>query len=183
MVVVLLVAGGATALAASGSGNGSYRIAGKVVRVVVASNLVVVGTIEPVNDASASFQVGGQVASVNVTPGAQVTAGETLASLDTTALSESVSSTELSLQSDDAKLTEDEDSETSGAAAASTTATATKSTTSTTSSTSSGSSGGTAATSSITRDQATLVADQATSSSDQQQEAADSSAKQRQRAG
>ena len=113
VVVALLIAGGATALAASGSGDGGYRM-GKAVDASVSSNLVVVGTIEPVNDASASFQVAGQVATVTVVPGAQVTAGETLATLDTTSLSESVSSAELSLQSDDAKLTEDEDSETAG---------------------------------------------------------------------
>ncbi len=104
---------------------------GKAVHASVASDLVVVGTIEPVNNAAASFQVAGQVASVTVVPGAQVTAGETLATLDTTALSESLSSAELSLQSDDAKLTEDEDSETSTAAVATTTTTTPKASTST----------------------------------------------------
>ncbi len=123
------------------------------------TNLVVVGTIEPVNDASVSFQVAGQVASVSATPGAQVTAGEPLASLDTTALSESVSSAELSLQSADAKLTEDEDSETASTDTATTTTTVPKTSSS--------------AGSSISQDQAALVTDQATSSGDQQQEAAD----------
>ncbi len=160
VVVLLLVAGGATALAASSSGNGGYRM-GKVVRASVASNLVVVGTIEPVNDASASFQVAGQVASVTATAGEQVTAGETLASLDPTSLSESVSSADLSLESANAKLTEDEDSETSSTT--STAATLPKTSTAT----------GTAGSSPITGDQATLIADQASSSTEQQQEAAD----------
>ncbi len=171
VVVALLVAGGATALAASGSGDGGYRM-GKAVHASVASNLVVVGTIEPVNDASASFQVAGQVATVTAVPGAQVTAGETLASLDTTSLSESVSSAELSLQSDDAKLTEDEDSETSGTGTTTTTTTTPKASTSTGGAGGSGA-GGSSPQGSISQDQATLVADQATSSADQQKEAAD----------
>ena len=54
--------------------------------------MAVVGNVEPVSDAAASFQVGGQVATVTVTPGQQVTAGQTLGTLDTTALSETVSS-------------------------------------------------------------------------------------------
>ncbi len=144
---------------------------GTAVRASVASNLVVVGTIEPVNDASASFQVAGHVASVTAVRGAQVTAGETLASLDTTALSESLSSAELSLQSDDAKLTEDENSQTSSAATATTTTTQKAST----SATGAGGSGGSGSSpqNSISQGQAALVADQATSSADQQQEAAD----------
>ena len=113
--VALLAIGGATALAASSSGGSGFRMT-TVVRARWGSSLGVVGTIEPVDDASASFQVGGKVASVTVAAGDQVTAGETLASLDTTSLNESVSSAELSLQSDDAKLTEDEDSETSSVA-------------------------------------------------------------------
>jgi multidrug efflux pump subunit AcrA (membrane-fusion protein) len=158
LVLVLLVAGGATALAASGSGDGGYRM-GSVVRASMDTDLVVVGTIEPVNDASVSFQVAGQVASVSIAAGAEVTAGEGLAALDTTALSESVSSAELSLQSADAKLTEDEDSETANTNGSTTTTTVPKTSTSTSSS--------------ISQDQAALVADQATSSADQQQEAAD----------
>jgi multidrug efflux pump subunit AcrA (membrane-fusion protein) len=172
VVVALVVIGGATALAASSSGDSGYRMT-TVVRTSVGSTLGVVGTIEPVNDASASFQVGGKVASVTVAAGDQVTAGETLASLDTTSLSESVSSAELSLQSDDAKLTEDEDSETSGGATTTPTTTSVKASSTSGDSSGSGGAGGGSSSGPIGQDQSTLVADQAKSSADQQQEAAD----------
>jgi multidrug efflux pump subunit AcrA (membrane-fusion protein) len=168
IVVALLVAGGATAWAASSSGDAGFRMT-DVVRTSVDSTLGVVGTIEPVNDASPSFQVGGKVSSVTVAAGDQVTAGETLASLDTTSLSESLSSAELSLQSDDAKLTEDEDSETSGSASAtSATASTSAAKSASTTTSNSGGDGG-----QISQDQAALVADTAKSSADQQQETAD----------
>jgi multidrug efflux pump subunit AcrA (membrane-fusion protein) len=165
IVVVLILIGGVTAWAASGSGDSGYRM-GKVVRASVGSSMTVVGTIEPVADASASFQVSGQVATVSAAVGDPVTAGETLGTLDTTSLSESVSSAVSSLQSDQAKLTEDEDSETSSTA--STTTTTTPATSASTGKAGTGSGSG-----AISQDQATLVADQAASSKEQQQEAAD----------
>ena len=105
VVVVALLAGGAAAWAAQGGGNTGYRMA-KVVRATVDNNLTVVGTVEPVNNASVAFQVAGQVAAVTAAAGQQVTAGQTLATLDTTALTESVSSDQSSLSSDEAKLIE-----------------------------------------------------------------------------
>ena len=77
--------------------------------------------MEPVSDAAPSFQVGGQVAAVAVSPGQQVTAGETLGTLDTTALSESVSSAESTLAADEAKLVEDEESQSSSTTTTTTT--------------------------------------------------------------
>ncbi len=151
--------------AASGGASG-YRMAG-VVRASVSKSLTVVGTVEPVSNASAAFQVAGKVATVTAAVGQQVTAGQSLATLDTTALSETVSSAQSSLSSADAKLTEDEDSQSS--ATSSTSAARTASTTTTT--TPGASSGTSAAT--ITQDQNTLTTDQAQTSSDQQQEAAD----------
>jgi multidrug efflux pump subunit AcrA (membrane-fusion protein) len=173
IVVVLVVVGGVTALAASGSGDSGYRMA-KVVRASVGSSMTVVGTVEPVADASASFQVSGQVATVTAGVGNQVTAGESLGTLDTTSLSESVSSAESSLQSDEAKLTEDEDAEASSGTATTTTTTTTPTSGTSTGKAGSGTGAGSGAGSGdISRDQATLVADQATSSTEQQQEAAD----------
>jgi multidrug efflux pump subunit AcrA (membrane-fusion protein) len=169
IVVVLVVVGGVTALAASGSGDSGYRMA-KVVRASVGSSMTVVGTVEPVADASASFQVSGQVATVTAGVGNQVTAGESLGTLDTTSLSESVSSAESSLQSDEAKLTEDEDAEASSGTATTTTTTPSSGTSTGKAGSGTGSGSGS---SDISRDQATLVADQATSSTEQQQEAAD----------
>ena len=57
--------------------------------------------------------MGGQVATVTVTPGQVVTAGQTLGTLDTTALSETVSSAQSTVAADEAKLVEDEESESS----------------------------------------------------------------------
>jgi multidrug efflux pump subunit AcrA (membrane-fusion protein) len=163
VAVVLVLIGGVTALAASGSGDSGFRMT-KVVRTSVGNRMVVVGTVQPVADASASFQVAGQVATVTATVGEPVSAGQTLGTLDTTSLSEAVSSAESSLQSDEAKLTEDEDSETTSAAATTTTTTPANGTSKT---------GVGSASGAVSKDQAALVTDQATSSADQQQEAAD----------
>ena len=75
--------------------------------------MTVVGNVDPVSDAAASFQVPGQVATMTVTPGQQVTAGQSLGTLQTTALSETVSSDESTLAADQAKLVEDEENESS----------------------------------------------------------------------
>ena len=118
--------------------------------------------------------------SVNAAVGATVTAGETLATLDPTALTQSVSSAESTVESDQAKLTEDEDGQTSSAA---TTAASDAASTSASDSSDQSSEASThavttalvvnSATGTITQDQATLVADQQTESTDQQTEAAD----------
>ena len=64
-----------------GNGGAGYREA-TVTRADIGTTLTVVGNVEPVSDAAASFQVAGQVATVTVTPGQQVTAGQTLGTLD-----------------------------------------------------------------------------------------------------
>ena len=145
----------------------------------MAESLDVIGTVEPVNEATASFQVGGQVASVNVTVGEQVAAGQVLASLDPTALNESVSSAQSTLESDNGKLTEDEDSQTSGATTTSATsvqldptATSLLDNLSVCGGGTSGSGGSTTSASTVvTVDQAALVTHWAASSADHQQEA------------
>jgi multidrug efflux pump subunit AcrA (membrane-fusion protein) len=185
VVIGVLVIGGATAWAVGGSGSSGYRTA-TVVRASIAQRLDVVGTVEPVSDASPAFQVGGQVTSVNVAVGATVTAGETLATLDPTALTQSVSSAQSTVESDQAKLAEDEAGQTSTAAATTSDVTSTASATAASTSATAGSQspGATTAvttrslvvnstTGTITQDQAALVADQKTESTDQQTEAAD----------
>ncbi len=122
MIVAVLVAGGATAWAVSGSGDSGYRTA-TVTRATIDETQDVVGTVEPVSNATASFQVAGQVATVTATVGEQVTAGESLATLDTTSLAEAVSSAESTVASDEAQLTDDEDSETSASTASAASAT------------------------------------------------------------
>jgi len=168
-VLIVVLGGGAAAWAAASSGNSGYRMAA-VTRADIGQSMTIVGTVQPVNDASASFQVAGQVATVSATVGQQVAAGQSLGTLDTTALSESVSSAQSTLNSDEAKLTQDESSQ-----SASTPSTPSGSSTSTTTTTTSPSKGGSSAgtQSTITQDQNTLTQDEAKSAADEQKEAAD----------
>ncbi len=167
LVLVIVLGGGAAAWAASSGGDSGYRTA-SVTRTNIGQSMTVVGTVEPVNDASASFQVAGKVATVSATVGQQVTAGESLGTLDTTALSESVSSAQSTLNANEAKLAEDESSQ------ASTTAQTLSDAPSTTTTTAPATHGGsTSGQSAITQDQNTLTKDEAQTAADQHQEAAD----------
>ncbi len=178
VVAVVVLGGGAAAWAEVGNSSAGYRMT-TVTRADIGTTLNVVGNVEPVSDAAASFQVAGQVATVTVTPGQVVTAGQTLGTLDTTALSESVSSAQSTVAADQAKLVEDEESQTSSASAsAASAASAAKTPTSTPSSTtttttapSRGTTGGQNAT--VTADQTALTGDESTLSTDQNKEAAD----------
>jgi multidrug efflux pump subunit AcrA (membrane-fusion protein) len=167
LVLVIVLGGGAAAWAASSGGNSGYRTA-PVTRTNIGQSMTVVGTVEPVNDASASFQVAGKVATVSATLGQQVTAGESLGTLDPTALTESVSSAQSTLNADEAKLVEDETSQVSTTAQ---TVSDAPSTTTTTAPATDGAS--TSSQSTITQDQNTLTKDEAQTAVDQHQEAAD----------
>ena len=134
VVAVVILGGGVAAWAEVGNGSAGYRMA-TVTRADIGTTLDVVGDVEPVSDAASSFQVAGQVATISVTPGQVVTAGQTLGTLDTTALSESVSSAQSTVAADEAKLVEDEESETSSSASPSKTQTSTPSSTITTTTT------------------------------------------------
>ena len=178
---MIIVGGAVAAWASVSSGSAGYRTA-SVTRADIGTNLTVVGNVEPVNDVAPSFQVGGQVATVTVAPGQAVTAGQTLATLDTTALSETVSSDQSALNADQAKLVEDEESESAASSASSAASlwrrvggrhvqdddavehddhTVPSSTSAT------------ASNATITQDQTTLTQDEATLDTDQQKEAAD----------
>jgi trimeric autotransporter adhesin len=179
IVLAVVLGGGVAAWAAVAGGNTQYRMA-TVTRANIGTTLTVVGDVAPVSQASAAFQVGGQVATVSVTPGQQVTAGQALATLDSTALGEDVSSEQSTLDSAEAKLVEDEENQSSAAASNKSNSTPSASTTTTTAPTHSassgsgngtGSSGATNAT--VTKDQTQVTQDEATLSADQQQEAAD----------
>jgi HlyD family secretion protein len=188
LATLLIVGGGIATWAEVSGGSTGYRMA-TVTRANIGTTLTVVGTVEPVSDAAASFQVGGQVAAVTVSPGQQVTAGETLGTLNTTSLSESVSSAQSTLSADEAKLAEDEANESSstGASSGNTSnhvgaSSPTQNTTGTTTpsrsglgddGSGSGGSGSGSRNSTITQDQATLTKDESTLSKEQQQEAAD----------
>jgi HlyD family secretion protein len=186
----LVVAGSIAAWAEVSGGSTGYRMA-TVTRADIGTTLTVVGSVAPVTDAAPSFQVGGRVSNVAVSPGESVTAGETLASLDTTALSESVSSAQSTLNADEAKLAEDEASQSAGSSSSGNSASGNSSSGSTSSGShppasttpssttpttapshgGGGSSGGESAV--ISQDQATLTQDQTALSVAQQQEAAD----------
>ncbi len=195
LVALLVLGGGAAAWAEVSSGSTGYRMA-SVTRADLGTTLTVVGNVEPVSDASAAFGVGGQVTSVTVSPGQQVSAGQTLAALDTTAMNESVSSDQSTLAADEAKLAEDEASQSSAAASSSSSASpsspssssssasppkgssgpgSSSTTTTTTASPGRGSGSGGQGGSNpvVTKDQTTLTQDEAALSKDQQKQAAD----------
>jgi multidrug efflux pump subunit AcrA (membrane-fusion protein) len=73
------------ALAATTSPASTYRTA-TVTRAAVNETLEQTGTIEPVSQATVAFPTSGTIAKVDVTVGDTVTTGQTLATLDTTAL-------------------------------------------------------------------------------------------------
>lgn len=104
----LVVAGGGTAVwAASGSAVAGYRTATAGPGVVTAT-LDGTGTIQPINRATVSFPGSGQVSAVAVGVGQQVTAGQTLARLDTTALEGQLASAQSALATAQARLAADQ---------------------------------------------------------------------------
>jgi multidrug efflux pump subunit AcrA (membrane-fusion protein) len=192
LAFAIVIGGGVAAWSAVSGSAAGYRMV-TVTRADIADTLTVVGSVAPVNEAAPSFQVGGKVTSISVTPGSPVAAGETLGTLDTTALSETVSSDESALNADEAKLAEDEANQ-SGTGSSSNSANGSSgaqgSTTTTTSPGLSGTgasgtggsgsgsgagTGGQGGTKSptVTKDQTTLTQDEAALSKAQQQEAAD----------
>ena len=66
------------------------------------------GTLEPTNDSDLTFAVSGTVTAVDVTTGQTVVAGQTLATLDPTALVDQVSAGQATLTSDEDRLTTDQ---------------------------------------------------------------------------
>lgn len=105
--VVVVVAGGAVIWATSASSSPGYRTATAGPASVTAT-LDTTGTIEPVASATLAFPSSGQVASVPVQVGQQVTPGQTLAQLDTTSLASQVASAQSTLATAQAKLAADQ---------------------------------------------------------------------------
>ncbi|MGH9089868.1 MAG: efflux RND transporter periplasmic adaptor subunit [Acidimicrobiales bacterium] len=66
------------------------------------------GTIEPASEADLSFAVAGKVTAVDVSVGQAVTAGQVLATVDSSALQASVASAQATLSSAEAQLSSDE---------------------------------------------------------------------------
>jgi macrolide-specific efflux system membrane fusion protein len=114
VVVLLAGAGGLTYWLTSGSSTPTGLVVttttvpvttGTIQQTVASS-----GTIEPANQASLNFAVSGTVTAVNVKAGQTVTAGEVLATVNTTALSEEVSAAQAQLAAANARLASDETS-------------------------------------------------------------------------
>ncbi len=106
--VALVGAVVAVAVWATGAGGSdSYRTA-IAEPATVRQTLGVTGTVDPVHQATLAFQVSGTVATVSAAVGQHVTAGQALASLDSTTLDQDVTSAQASLTSAQAKLEEDE---------------------------------------------------------------------------
>ena len=116
--VVLVAAGGGVALAVTGDGGSRYRT-------VAAQNASVeqiidsVGTIASATRRDASFSVAGTVASVNVSVGQVVAAGDTLATLDTASLQDAVDSAQADLATAQQQLSDDLASQTASSSSSS----------------------------------------------------------------
>jgi len=97
VAAVAVLAGAAVgAYAATDDGGPSYRTA-TVTRGQVATTLTATGTASPATRQTAAFATSGKVASVAVTVGQQVTAGQQLAKLDTTSLSQALAEAQSTL--------------------------------------------------------------------------------------
>ena len=111
-VIVLAGAGGLAYWLSSGSSTPTgLVVTTQVVPVTtgtIQQTVTSSGTIEPASQASLNFAVSGTVTAVDVKAGQTVTAGQVLATVDTTALSEEVSAAQAQLDSANARLAADQ---------------------------------------------------------------------------
>lgn len=113
--VLVVVGGGAAVWAWSGSSASGYRTA-TAVSAAVTATFDTAGTIQPVSQATVTFPVSGQVASLPVQAGQQVSAGQTLAQLDTTSLATQLANAQSTLASAQARLASDQSGQASATA-------------------------------------------------------------------
>ncbi|WP_456844428.1 HlyD family efflux transporter periplasmic adaptor subunit [Cellulomonas sp. P5_C6] len=136
--VVLVAAGGGVALALGGPDDSRYRTAtaetGSVEQIVDS-----VGTIASVSRRDAAFSVDGTVATVNVSVGQVVAAGDVLATLDTGALQDAVDKAQADLADAQQQLSDDLDSQTASTSSSSSSSSASSSSASSSSASSSSS--------------------------------------------
>ncbi len=116
--VVVALATGISAWALTASSGPTYRTAGARLA-SVSQTLDTSGTVTAASQASLSFQVAGQVASVAVSLGEKVTAGQVVATLDTSALTAQLDAASSALSAADQTLATDEASDASATTAAS----------------------------------------------------------------
>lgn len=114
VIVLVLVAAVVLGWGLTRAGAAPYQTALVGTNTVVAT-LSSVGTITPANEADLNFNVSGTVNAVDVTTGETVTAGQTLATLDTTSLEATVLSDQATLASAKATLANDESGQSSEA--------------------------------------------------------------------
>jgi multidrug efflux pump subunit AcrA (membrane-fusion protein) len=112
--VVVIGVGGGVALARSGSSGPAYRLA-TVTRGSVTQTVSSVGTIQSVNRATVTFPVAGTVASVAVRVGSRVTAGDALALLSMSGLTEQVQSAQAAVAKAQQTLAADTEAQLTGA--------------------------------------------------------------------
>lgn len=116
LAVLVLVAAGTTAAGALSAGGGArYRTATAVMG-SVDQELSGVGTVSAVNRISLTFPVSGTIASIPVTVGTKVSAGEVLAQLSPTELDQAVNTAEANLASAQQTLASDQASQTESTA-------------------------------------------------------------------
>src|SRR6516165_6459495 len=111
-VIVLAGAGGLAYWLSSGSSTPTgLVVTTQVVPVTtgtIQQTVTSSGTIEPASQASLNFAVSGTVTAVDVKAGQTVAAGQTLATIDTTALTEQVDAAEAQLTAANDRLASDE---------------------------------------------------------------------------
>jgi hypothetical protein len=95
---VVIIGGAGTAYAEMSSSGPAYRLA-TVTSANVTATLNEVGTLMPAQQADVAFGVGGTVATVAVSAGQQVTAGQTLGTLGTSALKATLTAAQSTLAS------------------------------------------------------------------------------------
>lgn len=115
-VVVVVVGGGVAAWAATRPGDpapttGLATATTTTLRTTLSSS----GTIEPANQSNLNFAVSGQVTAVDVSSGQHVTAGQTLATVNSAALSATVAEAQASLSTDQSRLSTDQSGSASSA--------------------------------------------------------------------
>lgn len=106
--LAVVAAGGAVVWARQGSSASTqYRTATATLGTVTQS-LSLTGNLAPLGESDLNFGSAGRVTAVNVQPGQSVTAGQVLATIDTTSLSAALTQAQATLSSAQAKLSLDE---------------------------------------------------------------------------
>ena len=169
VIVVVLIAAGGGIWAATGSSAATYRWT-TVTKGDVDQTLDSYGTVTPIHQANVTFPVSGTVATVPVSVGEHVKAGQTLTTLEVSSLQSKLDSAKATYSTAEAKLVADQQAQANGTTVAATNTSATLSGADTGQATplsarpsSGGTSGtGSSAQSAVTAAQAKLLADQHT---------------------